>query len=262
MCKLTIMTKHDANNLGSIITSVWRAMAVTEKDGFGAAWVSPNGKIGYVKSSHPTLLPELPAFCAAFSEGNGLSSDGGALIIHGRTATCGVNVGNTHPMLDTNCALIHNGVVRSKRFHNVDSTCDSELILQAWRHGGITSISRDITGYYALGIIERMRGKTILNVVRDDQAKLLVGKKDDAWVFATTDTLLKVVGSNYVSEFCTNTLATFVNGELTSCEDFIPAKPDKRLEQDANKAFGNDFKYDHNWKTTNWRGKETQLGLE
>jgi predicted glutamine amidotransferase len=237
------MTKHDASNLGGIITKAWAAMSSTEKDGFGAAWVSPNGKIGYVKSSHPTLLPSLPDFCAAFSDGNGLKSDGGALIIHGRTATCGVNVGNTHPMLDDNRALIHNGVVSSKRYHNINTTCDSELILQAWKCAGISSVSKDITGYYALGIIERMRGKTILSVVRDNQAKLVVGKKDDAWVFATNTNLLTSLAVPYVSEFRTNTVATFVNGVSTCVESFIPAEPDRRLEKAANVAFGHNNHY-------------------
>lgn len=252
------MTKHDAKNLGTIITSVWKAMSSTEKDGFGAAWVSPNGKIGYVKSSHPYLMPELPPFCAAFSGGNGLPSDGGALIIHGRTATCGVNVDNTHPMLDDNYALIHNGVVRSKRFHNINSTCDSELILKAWHEGGINAISRDISGYYALGIIERFRGKTWLRVIRDDQAKLLVGKRDDAWVFATTDALLKVAGAEYISEFRTNTLATFINGKYHSLAEFTPAKPDRTLASDASKAFG----HQHNWSTKHSWDDEHLLNLK
>lgn len=257
MCKLAIVTKHDSTKLGAIILNAWKEMATTERDGFGAAWVGPNGKIGYVKSSQPSFLPDLPTFCAAFSDGNGLKSDGGALIIHGRTATCGVNVGNTHPMMGSNCALVHNGVVSSKRFHNTETTCDSELLLHAWKADGIDAVAKDISGYYAFAIIQRIRGKTVLDIVRDDKAQLKVGKIDDGWAFATTTSLLATLGSSYLSDYKPNTHTSFVDGEVYSVENFIPAEADKRLEKAAHKAFGGSTVYSNYRDSTNWRTKET-----
>lgn len=262
MCKLAIVTKHDSAQLGQIITNVWRAMSATERDGFGAAWISPDGKIGFAKSSHPTLLPELPAFCAAFSDGNGLPSNGGELIIHGRTATCGVNVANTHPMTSHNSALVHNGVVSSKRFHNTDTTCDSELLLHAWKQDGIDAVAADITGYYAFAILQRIKGKTVLDVVRDDRASLKAGKIGlDAWGFATTDDLLRVVGASPVADFKTNTHASFVNGKIYSVESFKPAQADKSLEMKADLAFGS-HRPKYYSGSTNWRGKQAELAAE
>ena len=258
MCKLAIVTKHDSTKLGAIIVNAWTEMSKTERDGFGAAWVSPNGKIGYVKSSQASLLPDLPAFCAAFSEGNGLKSDGGALIIHGRTATCGVNVANTHPMLGSNSALVHNGIVSSKRFHNTESTCDSELLLHAWKADGIDAVAKDISGYYAFAIIQRIRGKTVLDVVRDDKAQLKVGRIADGWAFATTPQLLNALGSSYLSDYKSNTHTSFVDGEVYSVEHFIPAEADKRLEKAAAKAIGMNNIYTQYKESTNWRVREAQ----
>jgi hypothetical protein len=255
MCKLAIFTQHAPEKLGEIITKTWQSMSATERDGFGAAWISPDGKIGYVKSSHPTLLPDLPKFCSAFSEGNGLPSNGGELIIHGRTATCGVNVENTHPMLGTNSALVHNGVVSSRRYHNTDTTCDSELLLHAWKQDGIDAVAADITGYYAFAILQRIKGKTVLDVVRDDRASLKCGKIGrDGWVFATTEELLRVNGATYVSDFKTNTHASFVDGRLYSTDSFKPAAADKRLDMAADVAFGAHRKT-YQAASTNWRGK-------
>lgn len=258
MCKLAITTKHDASQLEQIITAAWRCMATTERDGFGAAWISPDGKIGYVKSSHPTLLPDLPSFCSAFSDGNGLPSNGGELIIHGRTATCGVNVANTHPMLGANAALVHNGVVSSRRYHNTDTTCDSELLLHAWKQDGIDAVATDVTGYYAFAVLQRIKGKTVLDVVRDDRAQLKAGKMEGgAWGFATTDELLRVIGAAPVADFKTCTHASFVNGKLYSVDSFKPAQADKSLDLKADLAFGAHRK--SYYGSTNWRGKQAQL---
>ncbi len=261
MCKLAIITKHDSGKLKAIISSAWQEMAKTEKDGFGAAWVSPSGKIGYVKSSQAAFLPDLPSFCAAFSEGNGLGSDGGALIIHGRTATCGVNVGNTHPMMGPNCALVHNGVVSSKRFRNTETTCDSELLLHAWKADGIDAVAREISGYYAFAILQRIRGKTVLDVVRDDKANLKVGKIDGGWAFATTPALLSVLGSSYLADYKSNTHTSFVNGEVYSVEKFIPAEVDKSLDEAASKALDRTPAFPRYKGSTNWRSETAQAEL-
>jgi hypothetical protein len=256
MCKLAIVTKHDSTKLGAIIVAAWKEMSKTERDGFGAAWVSPNGKIGYAKSSHPTLLPDLPSFCEAFSDSNGLKSDGGALIIHGRTATCGVNAANTHPMLIGNSALVHNGVVSSNRFHNTETTCDSELLLHAWKSDGIDAVARDVSGYYAFAIIQRIRGKTVLDIVRDNKADLKVGKIVNGWAFATNESLLSTLGSTYLSDYKPNTHTSFVDGEVYSVEPFIPLEPEKHLEKAAKKALGMSEIYDNYQKSTNWRANQ------
>lgn len=254
MCKLAILTKHESTQLGPIILKAWKEMAATERDGFGAAWVRPSGRIGYVKSSQATFLPELPSFCDSFSASTEMRSDGGALIIHGRTATCGVSLENTHPMLADGRALVHNGVVSSDRFQNVDTGCDSELLLHAWRQDGIDAVAKDVSGYYAFAIIQRLKGKTVLDVVRDDRAQLKVGKVAGGWAFATTNSLLTSIGSSFLSDFTANTHVSFVDGKQYSVARFTPAKADKKLEKAAAKALGGHNAFtSYKESSTNWR---------
>ena len=152
MCKIAIITQHNPDQLQQLVLSLWSAMASTERDGYGAAWVQPNGRIGFVKSSNPRGVTPLPDFFKSFCAGQWSKSDGGAMLVHGRTATCGVNAENTHPMLLGDSALVHNGVVTSKKYHNTESTCDSELLLHAFRQGGIDEVAKEVSGYYAFEI--------------------------------------------------------------------------------------------------------------
>jgi hypothetical protein len=156
-------------------------------------------------------------------------------------------------MMGNNCALVHNGVVSSKRFHNTETTCDSELLLHAWKADGIDAVAKDISGYYAFAILQRIRGKTVLDIVRDDRAQLKVGKIADGWAFATTPSLLATLGSSYLSDYKPNTHTSFVDGEVYSVENFIPAEADKRLEKAAEKAIGMSEVSTRYRDSTNWR---------
>lgn len=261
MCKIMLMTGHDSAKLSEIIEKSWAAFAATEKDGYGAAWVSPSGKISSAKSSRPGLMDdELPDFCSGFYSSDSLESDGGALLLHGRTATCGVCLDNTHPMLGSNCAVVHNGVVSSRTFHNVDTTCDSELILLAHRQGGATKVASELSGYYAYGFMSvGKNGRTTLDVVRDDKASLYAGKTEHGWVFATTKELLRVVGATPVAPFAENTAARWVNGKHTGTMSIKPQAPDMSLQSKAERALGrfargqSALPLDNAYPTTNWR---------
>lgn len=241
MCKIAILTHHNPAYLQTTITMLWKAMANTDDDGFGAAWVTSFGKIGWVKSSLPLLGKSLPDFCAGFYADSGsFESDGGALLVHGRTATCGVNLENTHPMLNDHSALVHNGIVQSKRFHNTECTCDSELLLHAWNAEGLPAVARDISGYYAFGAITTSRKGVTLDVVRDDRASLYAGMLAEGWAFATTPELLRVTGADYAAEVRTNTAIRFRNGKHLLTESFLPQRGplSEETERRASRAFG------------------------
>ena len=228
MCKLTILTKHNSKDLASLIVKTWQAMSVTEKDGYGAAWISPKGKLQYVKSSEPSLCRvngSSFSFVKGFHELHGkLQSNGGELIIHGRTSTCGIKLSNTHPMVDGQAALIHNGVVSSSVYKNISSSCDSELLLKAFQDEGIPSFEKNISGYYAFAHLQANgRNAAVLTIAKDSRANLQVGTLDcGALVFATTDALLKIVRAKRIGEYTDNTFTTFKNGLLVSQENFKP----------------------------------------
>jgi hypothetical protein len=266
MCKLLILTSHDSSKLDSIITKAWSIMSATEKDGFGAAWVTPSGKIGWVRSSVPFIRDSLPEFIAGFGARHGETSDGGALIIHGRTATCGVSLGNTHPMVAGKTALVHNGVVSSVVFDNKTNSCDSELLLTAFNHGDMHAVVQGITGYYAFSHIQAARGgRSVLTVVRDDRANLRVGRYGSGWAFATTSAQLSAAGAVDQGEFKACYAARFQGDEFLGGESFTPAPAPSALASKASKAFGksvpaSEEAYDE-WvnpelrlSSTNWRG--------
>jgi len=242
-------------------------MSVTERDGFGAAWVTPSGRIGWVRSSVPSIRETLPEFIGGFGARHGEASDGGALIIHGRTATCGVSLCNTHPMLSGKTALVHNGVVDSVCFDNKHTSCDSELLLTAFNHGGLAAVESGITGYYAFGHIQAARGgRSVLTVVRDNRANLRVGRYGSGWAFATTSAQLVAAGAIDHGEFKSCYAARFRGDEFLSGEVIIPAAAPSALASKASKAFGgksvpiSDEAYEE-WvnpelrlSSTNWRG--------
>jgi hypothetical protein len=194
-------------------------MALTEKDGYGAAWDSDKS-IGWIKSSYSKQL-EIPSFCEGFSSALVNEGNGGPLLVHARTSTNEVCLPNTHPFVNENYALIHNGVVESNKYTNSDNcTCDSELILKAFMHGGIEEVSEHISGWYACTIIEKLHNKTILHVFRDRYTKLFVGKLGDAYAFGTTERILENIGADVISLFRAETYCRFVGNKCVHQSEF------------------------------------------
>lgn len=196
MCKLIILQAHNPASRLSIIKNAWSYFHATgETDGFGAVWLTKKKKLAWMKSSSPHIGDSLPIFGDGFYEcSSDDESNGGWLLLHGRKATCGVNLDNTHPMLDNDrAALIHNGVVKSEVFHNINTTCDSELLLRAWDQGCEKGLS-DITGYFAFAMLIKRRDGWHTIIARDNTARLSVGSNDLGWVWSTTTEGLALTG--------------------------------------------------------------------
>lgn len=227
MCKLLILTSHKPSQRDALIASAWTYFNATgETDGFGAAWVSRTGEISYRRSSAPVLTIPKVEFIESFADSaHTLSpSDGGFLLVHGRKATCGIELGNTHPMLsESGAALIHNGVVTSKSVHNISTTCDSELLLRAMESGGVNALA-EISGYYAFGMIQPVARGHVLHVAKDGVARLKCGRTRSGWAFATTDEALALAGVRTCYEVRKETVITFADGLKHAMRD-MPAKP-------------------------------------
>lgn len=239
MCKILCLSSHDPAKRDEIIVKVWQQMAISEKDGYGAAWFSPDGQIGYHKRRYPTLRSgdPLPFVRPTKSpEDFGVSvdipSDGGFLIIHARTATNPINLANTHPFIDVledgrRVALIHNGVVKSDKYSNIlqGCTCDSELLLRAYVDGGMDHVEKYIDGRFAFAYLELVPpteeevrlaaergegvpvGKKTMHVAKERAANLHVGTTPDGTiVFTTSEYTLREVGAVHDGEFLDNHL--------------------------------------------------------
>ena len=228
MCKILILQSHAAARRDSLISSAWQYFAKTgESDGYGAAWISRRGQLGWAKSLAPTLADDLPAYVSGFAANAHLDepSDGGWLLIHGRRATCGVSVENTHPMLaDGSAALIHNGVVQSETVENINTTCDSELLLRAMDSRGTKGLE-EIQGYFAFAMLRKQRDGWHAAVVRDDTARLRVGRTRRGSVWGTTDDALAIAGAVPLGDHRPMTAALFSPDGACEVRPIRKAKP-------------------------------------
>jgi glutamine phosphoribosylpyrophosphate amidotransferase len=204
-------------------------MAATEKDGLGAAWsCKETGRFGRVRASGMEAINGgLAPFCEGFAKLEPQVYDGGAVICHGRTSTNFIGLDNTHPFVMRDkgrlFCLAHNGVVTSDKYATRAGGCDSELILEAFVKGGMAEVAKHIDGYYALVILEKSKGRTLLHIVRDGMASLFCGRIGEAWAFATTEHILRQGGATPVSGFKKNTHVIFEGNKLVSCKGFTPA---------------------------------------
>lgn len=214
MCKIIIATAHNAKNLKQTIATAWAYFNQTgESDGFGAAWLDRKGKLCWLKSSSPELTTKPPHFCLGFADDeNGDSqSNGGFLLIHGRKATCGKSLNNTHPMLGNGSALIHNGIVRSSTIKNKETTCDSELLLLAMEHNDEKKLA-EITGYFAFGMLQPIAQGWQLHVAKDDTARLQAGRNESSgYTFGTTPEACAIGGAAVNHPVKPQTLLTFTS---------------------------------------------------
>lgn len=123
-----------------------------------------------------------------------------SLTMHTRYATCGREFENTHPFVDNDHSLVHNGVI-SNAFSlglNKISTCDSEAALQAYIKKGVgvnPEAAQDwlnmLSGYWAFGIFSRdANGNRILDVVRDGAQLYATTVEGMGLVMATTPDII------------------------------------------------------------------------
>lgn len=242
MCKIIILQNHSPAKRQATIARAWRYFEASgERDGFGAMWVSRSGKLAWVKSSSPAIQGHHDAKWADVfwdSLNADEPSDGGWLMMHGRTATCGVSVENTHPMLhNASAGLIHNGVVDSDRFQNVSTTCDSELLLHAWMsegHKGLASVS----GYFAFGLLQKRRDGWHAVVARDERASLKTGRTRTGWAWSTREDGLSLVGASCIGSHKPLHAAMFSPDGTCDLAFFKKGAPKVSLESGWAKASG------------------------
>lgn len=117
----------------------------------------------------------------------------GCFIAHGRTATCGKTINNTHPFTGVNDSgtwtIAHNGIVDWSGVKlPLHTTCDSEHLLNCFLHlNGEQSFKDGISGYAAVVGIDQL-GQ--LFVLRDNKAPLYMSyiMDLDSYVICTDKT--------------------------------------------------------------------------
>ena len=216
MCKLAGWTSSKDQPLSKqaadlALQAAHEVIIRSEKDGFGYAQSGSTGlRAKFVQPSEFENMDSLPNLyrragnaASAFSTSYRTSQEGSYvnnkhMIVHGRTATCGVNLQNVHPFRRKGWTLAHNGVVnwagqKSKDHDSV--SCDSEhLLICMADHTPMLQRKEalnHITGYAAF-LALNPQGKMVVAV--DDRASLYAGiTSKGRWIFGTTKAIVEAI---------------------------------------------------------------------
>lgn len=249
MCKIFALTSLKNIVVDNVLLdSVKKAVCKhNDKDGFGYAILDDKNNIcgerttkplnfnplNSKKGSKTLALPIVENSSNVFGM---LKANPKSLIAHGRYSTNTISLENTHPFYNGNEALIHNGVVQDA-YNEVTSKlltdCDSEILLRHWEQGGIDSIERGVTGYYAMAVLDNTG---ILHIVRDDKAVLFIAwiKTIRSFAIATTQEIIKDICKDMKWEYeypeliLDNTYVVFDGNEIVShraieCLGYVPS---------------------------------------
>jgi len=196
MCKLlgfSVSQKVGEEKLAEIIQTC-RDLLKDQKDGFGYALSGGDIKgITSLRLTTGSLLgygyPEAGEWADVVKdapfEARGKISPCTGGVFHGRTSTNSLGVENTHPFVNEDLALVHNGIVdytgkkRKKR-----GVCDSEDLFNTFTIGkGWREFHKHYTGYAGLLILRK--GGT-LTIYRDASPNLHICKVEGGIVVGTT----------------------------------------------------------------------------
>jgi len=215
MCKLIAISRVSTKNSKQASLLVKRSselLGASQKDGFGFSIKHQNGQyterylsadyvagLGTLKESVDMLKSNIRT---KLIEGIDFDTDGvkpkkgainGCFIAHGRTATCGKTIENTHPFTGMNqhgnWTIAHNGIVEWSGVKlPLNTTCDSEHLLNCFLHlDGEQSFKDGISGYAAVIGIDPLGNMFVL---RDNKAPLFMSYivELDSYVICTDKT--------------------------------------------------------------------------
>ena len=227
MCKVAIIPaiKKDKQHLAvKLIKALGTSMSVGNNDGLGYAAIDSTGNLfgerwwinstafqnsapqdsdlasslfpGYAKVKQATNVHVIHN-----SFGDGTLEDVVAITLHTRFATSGKGFENTHPFVEDDTSLIHNGVIsNTDDFKFTLSTCDSEAILKSYlKHNvgsdikSVQSMASDLYGYYVAALFARDSvGNRVLDVIKGNNDALVCAwiKELDTYVFCSSEITL------------------------------------------------------------------------
>ena len=220
MCKLAGWTSSKDSPLPKAAAdrAIMAALAIiktTERDGFGIAQFGDSGlRVRCQEPAEFGSIDSIPllwkrsgkaakAFKTSFrSDFTGVYKQHASMIIHGRTATCGVSLNNTHPFRKDGWTLAHNGVVSWNGAAGTDHdkiTCDSQhLLIEMANNPDMKSRMTgmlDITGSAAFLALDP---KGNMTVAVDDRAQLYAGiTARGRWIFGTKPTIVDAIADAF-----------------------------------------------------------------
>lgn len=207
MCKLfAIVEVESKQNAELFAKKAIPAITKSDDDGLGIMRLGENGvhiqrwlepPLVVRKKDSVVLAKYEKALKHQQNEAGKTSEQLFAIAIHGRFATCAVNLENTHPFYKGGTALMHNGIISNHAaYPKTLSTCDSEALLTQYISNDLVNKPEDLTdaldgmqGYYA-AIVFNDNG--VIDIWRDDVATLYMAHvRHVGVVIATTADIIK-----------------------------------------------------------------------
>jgi len=268
MCKLFILTntsKLSHNKLSKLLTVTAKIMGKTDSHGFGWSMLNGDSFTGekcvdpeYFENSFFSSVPSQLKSIFGKSEsevyGEMPKKLSGALLVHARISTNQLGLINTHPFINEDWSLIHNGVVTNETDHvERKSSNDTEYLLHHLTHQGVDGMVSSVAGYYAVGAISRKTGDLL--VVKDNIANLYACYIEtlDSLAFGTSasqlESIIKTIGYKHskITPVKDNMAFTFdKRGMLTSERAITPIARKTYNEADYYASMGYDTTGDYN----------------
>lgn len=165
-----------------------------------------------------------------------------SMTLHARLATSGKEFINTHPFVNDNTTLIHNGVIRNIGKNDLKiSSCDSEKILNLYlKHDvknkpqNIQKVADKLQGYYACGMYSKLTdGTLILDIFKDNSARLSAAFVDELQTIVFSSVLNDIkdacrdlgftISSEFMVEAGVMCRINPVTGDVIDTFDFDPS---------------------------------------
>ena len=293
MCKIMVMSGiNETNRKLALEFTKQMAMQISpgNNDGLGYAAVTTEGELfgerwhknseafverpapsiqtkeetNIIKQYNEFLIPNVKPI--SYNKFGVINEDSiAAITLHTRLATSGKEFINTHPFVRGGTSLIHNGVIANAReLEMIQSTCDSEAILNLYVKHGVTNnisniqkVADKLQGYYACGVItETKKYGYVVDIFKDTRANLSASYIRDMniMVFSTqaNDVAavcakmgMEVVYSYSVKEGVIARLST-LTGMPLEIEKFNPNYKRSKKEKEQEKSIDSSY----------WRGDE------
>lgn len=112
-----------------------------------------------------------------------------AMVGHNRKATKGaITDDNSHPFIENNIILVHNGTLRNHKELHKDVEVDSHAIVHSISKIGLKKTLEAIEGAFTLVIYDA--NKKEMHIVRNDERPLWMTETSDFWAFASEPWIL------------------------------------------------------------------------
>lgn len=280
MCKImTIAGINDTNREKAVefIKDIAKQMSFQNTDGLGYAAVTTDNKLfgerwlnnreafetrepitetesGILREYFPFLVKELKYNSFGDIELDKIA----AITLHTRMATSSKQFFNTHPFIENETTLIHNGVINNDdkilKGKKKQSTCDSEALLRLYidnnvakKPSNIQSLADKVDGYYACAVIARDKhNQFFVDVFKDGRADLSAAylKGLGLIVVATKlgdieDVIRQTAGVDIETTFTVNYGCLIrmnpITGKVLKIQKFDPYKKNREAKKEEKK---------------------------